>query len=157
MVSGLVGLSVAGLLLFAFILEFFVDLIPCPLCIVQRFFYLLIGLVALGLYTGWIKGLTAWRTGLAIIIFALLGGATALRQVWLQRTETFGDPTRCGVSFGSFLDKVIQALGGLGNCAVVDWTFIGFSIAEWSLLWFILFFFVGMWLLLQSRTEEKSA
>jgi len=28
---------------------------------------------------------------------------------------------------------------GSGECAEVDWTFLGLSIAEWSLAWFILF------------------
>ena len=39
--------STGALLGFAFVLEYFVDLVPCPLCIVQRFFYLFIGVSAL--------------------------------------------------------------------------------------------------------------
>lgn len=139
--------------MFAYILEFFVDLVPCPLCIVQRFFYLLIGLAALSAARGWSHFLTQARAGFLILLFALLGGGVALRQVWLQHQQVFGDPTRCGVSFGSFLDKVIQALGGLGNCAVVDWTFIGFSIAEWSFAWFVLFAIAGLWLVCEEKRQ----
>lgn len=142
--------------MFAYILEFFVDLVPCPLCIVQRFFYLLIGLAALAAARGWSRFLTRARAGFLILFFALFGGSVALRQVWLQHSQIFGDPTRCGVSFGSFLDKVIQALGGLGNCAVVDWTFIGFSIAEWSLAWFVLFAAAGLWLVWEEKRQVIS-
>jgi protein dithiol:quinone oxidoreductase len=35
-------------------------------------------------------------------------------------------------------DVVRKALRGTGECATVDWTFLGRSIAEWSLLCFML-------------------
>jgi disulfide bond formation protein DsbB len=35
-------------------------------------------------------------------------------------------------------------LSGSGECAEVDWSFLGFSIAEWSLLWFLIFFITGL-------------
>ena len=31
-----------------------------------------------------------------------------------------------------------RALRATGDCAVVDWTLLGLSIAEWSLVWFVL-------------------
>ena len=35
------------------------------------------------------------------------------------------------------LSRTLKTLvQGTGECAVVDWTFLGFSIAEWSLGWF---------------------
>ena len=34
-------------------------------------------------------------------------------------------------------DVLKLALRGSGDCALVDWTFLGASIAEWSLLWFV--------------------
>ncbi len=152
----LVALACAGLLAFAYILEFFVNLVPCPLCIVQRFFFLLVGLVALfgGLrLLGWF---TVGRSALLIGLFSLAGGSVALRQVWLQHFPPESDPTRCTVSFGSFLDSVILALGGAGNCAIVDWTFLGLSIAEWSLLWFAAFLFYAIWLALASQSEDRA-
>jgi disulfide bond formation protein DsbB len=51
------------------------------------------------------------------------------------------------VSFGSFIDQFLQALGGTGDCAKVDWTWLTLSIAEWSLLSFIFLFGVGVWFL----------
>jgi protein dithiol:quinone oxidoreductase len=144
--------SVVGLLGFAFVLEYFVDLVPCPLCIVQRFFYLLIGLTALGALLV-PQVLSSLRAGVMIILWALLGGGVALRQVLLQHQPQDMDSTGCVVSFGSFLDSFLYALGGRGNCGIVDWTFLGFSIAEWSLVWFGIFFFVGTYLLILKRSE----
>ena len=75
-----------------------------------------------------------------------------MRQVWLQRFPIQSESTTgCAVSFGSFLDGVLYALGGRGNCGIVDWTFLTFSIAEWSLCWFILFALCGAWLIFNEK------
>lgn len=134
----------AGLLLFALALQYFVALTPCPLCIVQRFFFLLIGLTAVGYLSSMIF-FKERVTGLLIIIFSLTGGAVAARQVWMQHFPESVDSTRCVVYFGSFIQSVIYSLGGSGNCSVVDWTFLTLSIAEWSLCSFSFLLIVGIW------------
>ena len=140
--------STGVLLGFAFVLEYFVDLVPCPLCIVQRFFYLLIGLTALAALF-WSQVFTRLRSGSLVLLWAIIGGGVALRQVILQHQPQDIDSTGCAVSFGSFFGSFLYALGGRGNCGVVDWTFLTFSIAEWSLVWFGIFFFVGVYLLIK--------
>jgi disulfide bond formation protein DsbB len=144
MVAALTALFCAFLLAFAFVLEYFVELAPCPLCIAQRLFFILIGFVAVGFLWGVIARKTA---GVKIIILSLLGGGIAFRQVWMQWYPGNIDPTRCGISFGSYIDQFLEALGGTGSCAKVDWTLIGLSIAEWSLLCFIFLLLVGIWFL----------
>jgi disulfide bond formation protein DsbB len=38
------------------------------------------------------------------------------------------------------LSRTLKTLvSGTGECAVVDWTFLGLSIAEWSAAWFAAF------------------
>lgn len=144
--------SVVGLLGFAFVLEYFVDLVPCPLCIVQRFFYLLIGLTALAALL-WPRVLTLLRSSMLIIVLAVLGGGVALRQVILQHQPVDLESTGCAVSFGSFLDSFLYALGGRGNCGIIDWTFLTFSIAEWSLLWFGIFCILGIVLIFHHQKD----
>ena len=145
----LVALLCTGLLGFALVLEYFVNLVPCPLCIVQRFFYALILIIALLAYSGWFQSVNTRVYGGIIFALSVLGGAVALRQVWLQHFIPLDtDPTRCGVFFGSFIQSVLLALGGLGNCAIVDWTFLSLSIADWSFLCFLLLSFAGLFLVL---------
>ena len=145
-------ISIAGLLGFAFVLEYFVDLVPCPLCIVQRFFYLLIGITALlALIPATARFINTRITGILVSVWAIIGGSVAMRQVWLQHLPQTEDATGCAVSFGSFLDSALYALGGRGNCGIIDWTFISFSIAEWSLCWFVVFIFIGMCLIFSKR------
>lgn len=144
-------ISAVGLLGFAFVLEYFVDLVPCPLCIVQRFFYLLIGLTALGGII-WPKILTRLRSLGLVVVWAILGGSVALRQVILQHQPPDVESTGCAVSFGSFLDSFLYALGGRGNCGIIDWTFLSFSIAEWSLVCFV--GYLGLAVLLLVTKED---
>lgn len=154
-VAGLTAVFCAGLLAFAFILEIFVSLTPCPLCIAQRFFFVLIAVVAVG-FLWWPQLVTKKIVGIKITAFSLLGGAIALRQVWMQWHVADIDSSGCAVLFGSFFEKFLQALGGTGDCAKVDWTFLQLSIAEWSAVSFLALFSVGMWFLWQGFWTQKN-
>jgi disulfide bond formation protein DsbB len=103
-VAGLTAIFCAFLLASAFILETFVALAPCPLCIAQRFFFVLIGLVAV-ILVWWPRILPKGVAGVKIAVYSLLGGAIASRQVWMQWHPQNIDPTRCGVSFGTYIDQ----------------------------------------------------
>lgn len=129
---------------FAFVLEYFVELTPCPLCIAQRIFFFLVGITTF-VFAVWPEWLGQKWLAIKIMLFSVLGGGIAARQTWMQHHPPVVDSDGCPVSFGSFVDQFLQALGGTGDCAKVDWTFIGLSIAEWSLLCFIFLFIVGVW------------
>jgi len=84
-----------------------------------------------------------WQKTLAIfILISSLGGfGTASRQVWLQHLPPDKVP-ECGpglqywIQNMPFLKTVELLFKGDGNCAEVDWTFLGLSMASWSLLMF---------------------
>lgn len=132
----------AGLVGFGYYLQYGQGLEPCPLCLVQRgFFYAVMAIFALGA----LHGPRAWgRTvyGALASLVSLGGAAAAGRQVWLQHLPPDKVP-QCGPDLYFMLDnfplsRTLQTLiSGTGECAVVDWTFLGLSIAEWSLAWFV--------------------
>lgn len=144
-------LSVTGLLGYGYFLQFVEYLDPCPLCLTQRLFYYLIGILALvalfrARHVAWQK-VTA-----ALMVLSAIGGiVTAGRQVWLQHLPPEKVP-ECGPGLQYWIEnrpylQTLQLLfKGDGNCAEVDWLFLGLSIAEWSLGWFIAFVLVGLWL-----------
>lgn len=141
----------AALLAYAYYLQFFEGQDPCPLCLVQRGFYYGIGLTLL---TGALHGRGArWYSGGALL-FALGGLATAARQVWLQQLPADQVPA-CGPDLFFMMDNFPLArtlqllLRGSGQCAEVHWTFLGLSIAGWSLAWFVLFALYALWLALK--------
>jgi len=132
---------------YALYTQYFGGLEPCPLCMTQRLFYVLTALVAL------IAGLhnrVPAVYGILMALSALGGAGIAGRQVWLQHLPPNEVPA-CGPSleymmqtlpFGDVLQRMLK---GDGNCAVVDWQWLGLSMAEWSLLCFIALAAVGSW------------
>ena len=133
------ALGCALLLAVGYYLQHVRGLEPCPLCLVQRgFFYaVLVACLVGALHGRWL----AFYAALAAL-FAAGGAATAGRQVWLQHLPPDKVP-QCGPVLFFMLDnfplsRTLRTLvTGTGECAVVDWTFVGLSIAEWSLAWFV--------------------
>ena len=139
---GLGALACIALLAYAYYLQYVTGLEPCPLCMVQRgFFYAVLALFVLAALHG-PRGRGGVVYAALITLFALGGAATAGRQVWLQHLPPDKVP-QCGPDLffmlenfplGHTLEKLFY---GSGECAAVDWKFLGLSIAGWSLVWFI--------------------
>jgi len=149
----------AGLLGFGYFLQFGKGLDPCPLCLVQRgFFYAVMTVFIVAAIHG--RGALAYG-GLAAL-FAAGGLATAARQVWLQHLPPERVPA-CGPDLFFMLDNfplshVLRTLlQGTGECAKVDWTFLGLSIAEWSALWFAGFVAYALWLAARGARSRLAA
>ncbi|MBU1193196.1 MAG: disulfide bond formation protein B [Gammaproteobacteria bacterium] len=130
-----------GLIGTALYMQHVMHLEPCPLCIFQRVFVMAIGGVAL-LGTLHNPGRIGRALYAALIgLLSLGGGAVASRQVWLQHLPADQVP-ECGPSLDYMLEafplnQTLQLVfKGSGECAVVDWTLLGFSIAEWMLVVF---------------------
>ena len=153
----------AALLAFGYFLQYVQRLQPCPLCLIQRgFFYGVIAVcVVAALHGPGRKGTIAYATLAAIV--AAGGAAVATRQVWLQHLPPDKVPA-CGPDLFFMLDNfplssVIQKVlvTGTGECAKVDWTFLGFSIAEWSLFWFTLLALLMVWLAARATRSLPAA
>lgn len=133
----------AGLLAYALYLQFHDGLFPCPLCSFQRGAFVLLGLVFLigGLHAPKGRG-GRGAYGVLAALAAALGVAIAGRHVWLQHLPADKVPA-CGPDLNFMMqafplgDVLRRVFTGSGECAVVDWRFLGLSIAEWSLAWFI--------------------
>jgi len=132
----------AGLLAFAYYLQFAKGLEPCPLCILQRVVFAAMAIVFLVAAVHRPRRAGAWVYGVLLLALATAGTAIAGRHVWLQHTPEAERPS-CGPGLDYLLSR-FGALGGLqrilrgsGECGAVDWTFLGLSIPEWSLACFI--------------------
>ncbi len=154
-VLGAIFGACVALLAFASYLQHVQGLEPCPMCILQRYVFIVIGLVALaGAIHGPQRTGTRLYAGL-IVIFALVGAGTSIRHSYLQR---FPDPsTSCGVELEFLVNNfpLAQALpkifAGSGECAKVKWKLLGLSIPEWALVWFVLIVIAAAWVSLRRR------
>jgi len=154
------ALACAGLLAFGYYLQYFQNQDPCPLCLVQRgFFYAVIVVFAAAALH--FPGRAGRRAYCAAACLAAAGGfGVAARQVWLQHLPPDQVPA-CGPDLFFMIEnfplsRTLQKLFmGSGQCAEVHWTFLGLSIAEWSLAWFAALALYALWLGLRSETGVR--
>lgn len=144
--SLLAAVSAAGLMLAALYFQHVQGLEPCPLCVAQRVFVIMIGLLGLAAFLHNPVAERARRLYLGAALPVLAGGiATAWRHVWLQNLPPDKVP-ECGPGLNYILDNfpLSDALGlifkGSGECAKVDWSFLGLSMPGWLLLIFGIMF-----------------
>ncbi|PKM29332.1 MAG: disulfide bond formation protein B [Gammaproteobacteria bacterium HGW-Gammaproteobacteria-11] len=155
-------ITCAALIAIALYMEHVLLLEPCPLCIIQRVLVIVLGLICLAAVlhnplasADQPRRLAARLYALAVTLTAMLGGAVAGRQVWLQHQPADQLPS-CLPSLDYMLDVLpLQDMlsllfSGTADCAKVEWTFLGLSIAEGTLLAFICFSVFGLMQLLRS-------
>lgn len=123
---------------------------PCPLCITQRGFVVLVGLFALAAFIHNPSGIGR-RIYAGLCTLAAVGGAAvAGRHVWLQSLPADQAPA-CGPSLDYMLDTLplsetfALVMLGDGNCAETQWSFLGMSIPTQTLLLFLLLVVLGLW------------
>lgn len=138
-VFALLSLACIGMLAFGMYLQHVVGLVPCPMCIVQRYALVLVVLVA---------GLTALSRkkgvhlggAVLLLLTAGFGGFVAARQSWLQWYPP--EVVSCGRDFYGMIETfplqraLPMIFKGGGDCTAIDWTFLGGSIANWSFIVF---------------------
>jgi disulfide bond formation protein DsbB len=134
------GLAVCvGLLGYAWYAQVQLGLEPCPLCIFQR-----VGVAALGVIflLAMIHDPKSWGArvyGALLLLAALLTMGVAGRHLWIQHLPEGAVPA-CGATL-SYMMKVFaltevirKVLTGSGECARINWTFLGVSMPGWVLL-----------------------
>ncbi len=134
----------------AFYLQFWKGIAPCPLCVLQRVTMALIGIVLLVGSVFALKKCGRYFLNAILLLLSSGGIFLAGRQVWLQHLPP-DKSADCGVSLQYMwnvlpLDQVLmKILQGTAECSLVDWSFLGLSLAEWSLFWFIVFAVFSLW------------
>ena len=129
---------------------------PCPLCIFQRGFVMALGLVMLvgAIHNPGRLGRRVY--GGFVVVLAGSGAAVAARHVWLQNLPPERVP-ECGPGLAYLLeafplrDALKIVFEGSGECADVQWTFLGLSIPGWTLVVFCALVLFGLYLGLTRR------
>ena len=130
-----------AMLAFGMYLQHVVGLEPCPMCIVQRYALVLVAVLS-GLAAA-SRG-TLLRAGSTLLgaVVAIGGAYTAARQSWLQWHPP--EVVSCGRDIYGMIETfplqraLPMIFRGAGDCSQIDWTFLGLSMPEWSLGWFLL-------------------
>ncbi len=140
-------LAVTCLLGFAIFLQKVLHEDPCPLCMVQRYTFLTIGVISLIAALHGPKKTGTYFYGSLATLFSLAGIGVSSRHIWLQHLPKDQVPA-CGPGLDYMLDHFPMAdvlkelVHGSGECAARGWDFLGLNIPEWALVWFSL---IGIW------------
>ncbi len=155
LIFGAMFLACAAMPTFAILyLQNVLYLDPCPMCVLQRMGFMLIGVVSLAAAIHNPANSGRRLYGALTALLALVAAGVALRHAWLQ---WFPSPsTRC---VGSDLEYMLnnfplaealpKLFAGTGECSEVKWTFLYLSIPEWAFVWFLLFAAIGLLALLR--------
>jgi disulfide bond formation protein DsbB len=124
---------------------------PCPLCIFQR-----VGVIAMGV-AFLLGGLLAlprrrWTGYLSVALVVLTAGVAAGvagRHVYVQSQppgtfESCGSSLEWMLEINPLLEVVRKVLSAPGECATIDWTFLGLSMPAWVLLWALVLGVLGV-------------
>ena len=141
--SNLAGFTaVLGLLGYALFAQHVQGYEACPLCIFQRVAMAGVGIVLLiaGLHSP--RGVGARVYAVLGVLAAGIGSGVAGRHVYLQNLPEDRIP-ECGPGLDYLVDafapfEVLRmVLTGSGECAEVNWAFLGLSMPAWVLIWFV--------------------
>ncbi len=124
----------------ALYMEYVMGLAPCPLCMMQRLWVLIVGVIA------WLSLVHNPRWGiypLLGLMASIAGGYFSIRQLWLQSLPADQVPA-CGPDLDYMLevfplsDVLIAMTSGTGDCAEVSLRVLGLTIPGWTLVCFMI-------------------
>ena len=154
----LILLSCASLIGYALYLQLIKNLLPCPLCVVQRVAYWLVGLTALLAFLHHPPVTVRRIYSGAMVVFAFAGAVVALRQAWLVR---YPEAFECGISPE---EKFLNALPiarwwptmfeANGDCADAIWKFASLNLPDWSAIFFLIFGGLAVYIFFAGRNRS---
>ncbi len=135
--------------IFAFCVQYIFNVQPCLLCIIQRILFITMAIVFLiaTLHNPKRRGLQVY--GWITLLVGLLGIVVAGHQVLLQMSPS-ETPQVCVPGFSYILsnlsigDAIKVVLRGTPDCSKIGLTFFGFSMAVWSLFFYIILVIVSV-------------
>ena len=144
------GMTGVGFVISGVVLVHLTRIKVCYYCNFQRFMYLTIGFIA---FVGVVLPRLSKLWNILISLVALGGAATAIYQSWLQLNPN--PSMECGIGDPTLLESFVNWLSTLwpsvfmvtGFCSDIDWVFMGFTLANWSSLFFLSFFAAQLYLL----------
>lgn len=149
----------AGLMGYALYVQHVLHIEPCPLCIFQRIAVIAIGIMFLVAALHDPGKLGARVYGALIGLAAVAGAGVAARHIYIQHLPADQVPA-CGAPLEQLLQvlpmrQVIEkVLRGDGECAKIDWTFVGLSMPEWVLIVVLTLGIAGLWVNLREPRRQ---
>lgn len=152
----------AAMIAFALFAEYVLDLMPCPLCVLQRVAVISLGILFLSSAIQNPAGFGRTIYAALLAVAAIAGATVSGRHVWLQLMPEDQVPA-CGPGYDyiiesfPFSEALALIFAGSGECAEVKWDFLGLSMPGWLLIAFIVLGVAGVWNNLRASGRNSQA
>ena len=147
-----VALACIAMLGVGLYLQLVLDMLPCPLCILQRYAFAAVALLCL--MTLFLPA-TLLRAGAALSALAsITGSGIAIRHLWIKAHPTIScgiDPLETSLNkifIARWLPSLFQADG---LCTTDYEPILGLSIPQWALAWFVILAVALIFIALRSK------
>ena len=151
----MVALACIAMLAVGLYLQLVLDMLPCPLCILQRYAFAATAVICLMTF---FLPTALLRIGAALGALASLTGAgIAIRHLWVKAHPTVScgiDPLETSLNkvfFSEWFPALFQADG---LCTTEYDPILGLSIPQWALVWFAAFAITLALIALRYRRSE---
>ena len=150
----------ALVLVTAVYLQYKVGIVPCPLCIIQRFIITLLGLLFLMGALFNFEAITRCFLHTLTFLFAVAGAVVASRQLWLEHFPS-DQLISCQAaiaqySSSTYFHKIIELFfQGTSNCGSGTWRFLNLTIPGWTLIIFIVLAAISLRQVYINRRKHK--
>jgi|EndMetStandDraft_9_1072997.scaffolds.fasta_scaffold89124_1 disulfide bond formation protein DsbB len=144
----------------AVFLQYKVEIIPCPLCIIQRFIITLLGLFFLMGALFNFEAVTRCFLHTLTFLFAVVGSVVASRQLWLEHFPS-DQLVSCQAAIAQYstsiyFHKIIELFfQGTSNCGSGTWRFLNLTIPGWTLVIFIILAAISLRQVYINRRKHK--
>ncbi len=147
-----VGITALTLVGFALYLQHVKDMLPCPLCVLQRYAFVAIALICF-VFAALPRGTTKFGASLAALT-ALTGTGIAGWHLWIKAHPSVS----CGIDpLETSLNKIPTAeflpflFKADGFCTTEYEPILGLSTPQWSMIWFVIFTLILIWAALRQN------
>lgn len=142
-------------------LQYKVGIIPCPLCIIQRFLMTFLGLLFLMGALFNFEAVTRCFLHTLTFLLAVAGAVIASRQLWLEHFPS-DQLISCQAAIAQYsassvyVHKIMALFfQGTSNCGSGTWRFLHLSMPMWTLIIFIILAAISLRQVYLNRRKHK--
>lgn len=148
-----------GAISFAYFIQYWEELDPCPFCIIERWILFSLGAVFI---LGTLQGSKTWGNklyGLVLSTLSVIGLIVSGKHVWLQH-QPLKQIASCTnelskmLNEAPFVQKLLYLLKDSPECQIVNYRLFGFSLAELTLGMFIMLASISFYVLIMKKGER---
>lgn len=151
----LIALACMAMLGVGLYLQLVLDMMPCPLCVLQRYAFIVTALICL--ITLMLPNAVLRASAALASLASVTGAGIAIRHLWIKAHPSVScgiDPLEISLNKVFFANWFPALFEADGLCTTDYDPILGLSIPQWALIWFAIFAITLAFIALRYRRAE---